>query len=60
MISIYILVLAIATSGRLDTGMGIISTEFISKESCEVAGKSLVEGATKRGSYIVTWGCFKK
>lgn len=60
MLLTYILVLALATSGNVRAGMGIISQEFTSKESCEVAGKSLVENTIKRGNYVVTWGCFKK
>lgn len=56
----FILIMFLATSSDYKSGTGGISQEFNTKETCEIAGKALVDQAQKRNNFVLTYGCFKK
>ncbi len=56
----YVLILFIATGTPVSSGAASITQEFTSEKSCLSAGKALVDSATQRHNYVLTWGCFPK
>lgn len=57
---IYILIMAIATSSSVQSGASLVSTEFHNEAACERAARLLVQNASQRGNYVLTYGCFSK
>lgn len=60
MTGIYVLILVISPAASSQAGAAAVVQEFSSKETCEAAGKALVEQAVKGRNYVMAWGCFKK
>lgn len=56
----YILILVLSTSNSAQSGAAAVTQEFHRESACLAAGNALVEQATKRGSHILTWGCYVK
>ena len=58
--SVYVLILFLATSSSSNAGTASVNQEFNTKEACVAAGASLVNSAQARGNYVLSWGCFHK
>jgi hypothetical protein len=56
----YILVLVLATSSSAYSGATTVQAEFETEQRCMAAGTAINENAHKRGSHVLTWGCFKR
>lgn len=59
-VSTFILIIFISTSPTINSGAAGISQEFTSQSACIGAGNALADNATKRGNFVLSWGCFKK
>lgn len=56
----FILIIVLATSPVGQSGAAAVQVEFTSEARCMSAARALVDDATRRRNYVLTWGCFAK
>jgi hypothetical protein len=56
----YILILILSTSPSSQSGAAGVAAEFTTHSACAAAGASLVAEASRRGNFVLSWGCYPK
>jgi hypothetical protein len=56
----WILILAVATSGAIQSGVGAISQVFTSRERCMAAAEFVANDVKRRGNTVITAVCVEQ